>query len=176
VRFFLLALVLFVTWSYTEVTLMLLVANRVGILYALLLTIGTGAAGIAVARAQGWRLLLHLRNELQRGGWPVESLFDGALLFVAGILLLIPGFLSDGLGLLLLLPWFRGLVAVAVRAWWRRRRRQRSTVTVLEGKVLDSPDGPHGDGPHGDGPHGDGPHGDGPHGAAPNDDEGPAGP
>jgi len=117
VRFLIIALLLFVLWAYAEITLLLFVAEHTGILPALLLTIVTGAIGVALARAQGWQLMMRVRQEMARGEMPVDSLLSGALLFVAGILLVLPGMISDVAGLLLLIP--------PLRHWFARRLRNR---------------------------------------------------
>lgn len=146
-RFLLVALAIFLIWSYAEVTLLLLVAHRLGVLAALGLTIATGVAGIAVARTQGWRLVAKIRRDFSQGDLPVESLLDGGLLIVAGVLLLIPGLISDFFGVLLLIPWIRRLLLrLLARRWIDRRQAAPGTGTgqvhrfrvLHDGDVIDS--------------------------------------
>src|SRR3546814_13232743 len=62
-------------------------------------------------RTQGLRTWMQARASLDRGEMPVRELFDGLCLFAAGILLMTPGFFTDALALLLLLPPLRHLLA-----------------------------------------------------------------
>ncbi len=71
---------------------------------AILLTAGVG---IALVRAQGLAMLGRAQASLRRNVFPVREAFDGICLVIAGLLLLTPGFLTDGLGAILLVPLFR---------------------------------------------------------------------
>ena len=64
-------------------------------------------AGLALIRWQGMQALGRLRASARRGADPVGPIAHGALIFVAGMLLLVPGFFTDALGLLLLVPAVR---------------------------------------------------------------------
>jgi UPF0716 protein FxsA len=121
VRYFLLVLGLLIGGAYLELTVLLMVAEHWGWSFALAGTILTGIGGIAIARSLGWYVIWNMRQDLDAGRVPVASMFDGLLLLVAGVLLLLPGLISDGLGLLLLIPWVRqGVRWVIVRYWMRR--------------------------------------------------------
>lgn len=120
-RYFLLLLGLIITWSYLELTLLLVVANHWGWGLALASTILTGIGGIAIARSQGWYVAWKISQDIEEGRVPVASMFDGLLLLVAGVLLLLPGLISDAVGLLLLVPWSRkGVRWLLVRYWFRQ--------------------------------------------------------
>ena len=67
----------------------------------------TGIVGASLARRQGLRTLARINAEIQAGRMPAGELADGLLILLAGAVLITPGFLTDGLGLLLLVPWFR---------------------------------------------------------------------
>ena len=75
-----------------------------GALYTLALVILTGFVGAYLARMQGMRTMLRVRSQLQQGMMPAEDLIDAVIIFVAGIVLLTPGLLTDIAGLLLLFP------------------------------------------------------------------------
>jgi UPF0716 protein FxsA len=115
------ALLLFVLWVYAEISLLLLVAEETNLLIALLLMVFAGFLGVVIARAQGWQLLLRVRREMAQGEVPVDSLLNGLVLFLAGVLLLLPGFLSDILGIVLLLPPVRSAAATMIRRRFQRR-------------------------------------------------------
>jgi UPF0716 protein FxsA len=75
-----------------------------------LLVIATGFAGAYLARLQGMQTMLRVRNSLEQGRMPAEELLDAVLIFAAGLVLLTPGFLTDAMGLLLLIPETRHYV------------------------------------------------------------------
>ncbi len=86
------------------------IGGRIGLLATLSWLFLAAVAGIAVIRLQGLATALRLREALARDELPARALFDGACLAVAGFLLLIPGFVSDAIAILLLLPPLRGLL------------------------------------------------------------------
>lgn len=96
-----------------EIALFIKSSQWIGLLPTIALAIGAGAVGIAMVRAQGTGTLLRVRAQLDRGEVPLTEAFDGICLGVAGGLLLLPGFFTDILAILLLLPPVR----VALRLW-----------------------------------------------------------
>jgi UPF0716 protein FxsA len=82
------------------------------------LVVGTGLAGVMVIRLQGLQAMEGLRQTAQMRRNPLGQIAENALLVMAGFLLILPGFLTDTLGLMLLIPPVRQLVirSVAARA------------------------------------------------------------
>jgi UPF0716 protein FxsA len=100
-----------------EIALFIEVGGWIGLWSTIGIVVLTAAAGAALLRAQGLAALAELRGELRHGGNPAPALAHGALILVAGVLLLTPGFFTDGLGFLLLVPPVR---AAAIRYLARR--------------------------------------------------------
>jgi UPF0716 protein FxsA len=128
-------LLLFIVLPLAELALLLWLARLTSIGFTLALVIVTGAAGALLARSQGWRTLRRIRSELAAGRLPTESLVDALLIFVAGVLLLTPGVLTDAFGLLLLIPPCRRHYRRRLIHWlqsrfrlepWRERERPSS--------------------------------------------------
>lgn len=71
------------------------------------LVVLTAIAGGAFARVQGLRILWNIRRDLSEGRVPSEGLIDGLFVLVGGVLLIVPGILTDLAGLVLLLPFTR---------------------------------------------------------------------
>jgi UPF0716 protein FxsA len=90
-----------------ELYLLIKIGAYMGALNTLLLVIMTGFAGAYLARMQGMQTLHRVRSQLQQGMMPAEDLIDAVIIFVAGIVLLTPGLLTDIAGLLLLFPTSR---------------------------------------------------------------------
>jgi len=87
-----------------EIFLFIRIGGAIGFLNTLLVVILTGLAGAALARWQGAETMFKIRQSLNEGIMPAEEMIDAALIFLAGMLLLTPGFLTDTIGLLLLWP------------------------------------------------------------------------
>jgi len=87
----------------------------------ILIVLATGLAGSALARWQGWKVLDRIREDMGAGRVPADSLIDGFLVLVAGILFMLPGVLTDIVGIVLLIPPTRELVKRGVIAWFKRK-------------------------------------------------------
>lgn len=97
-----------------EVAIFVEVAQWAGVVPAILGAVLAGIVGLALWRHQGLKTLFRARETLERGEVPVREVLEGLCLLVAGGLLLLPGFLSDVLGLLLVLPPVRALIAAVL--------------------------------------------------------------
>ncbi len=87
-----------------ELYLLMTVSDYVGGLNALLLVIVTGFLGAYFARLQGAQTMLRVKANLDQGLTPAEDMLDALLIFVAGVVLITPGLLTDIAGLLILFP------------------------------------------------------------------------
>ena len=85
-----------------EIYLLIKIGYSIGAFNTVLVVIITAFAGATLARKQGLKTTLRIRASLQQGITPAEDLVDAFIIFVAGIVLLTPGFLTDAAGLLLL--------------------------------------------------------------------------
>lgn len=90
-----------------EIYFLIQVGSEIGALPTIGLTILTAVLGALLVRHQGFNVLLRVREMLDRGEVPALEMMDGALLLMAGFFLLLPGFLTDSIGFLLLLPPLR---------------------------------------------------------------------
>lgn len=91
-----------------EIALFIVVGRAIGVLPTLGLVIAAVVVGGFVLRQQGLGVLNRMRTNMQTGTLPGQTLFDGMLLALAAVLLIIPGFLGDFIAILLLLPPVRG--------------------------------------------------------------------
>ena len=118
---------LFTLVPLVELYLLIRLGTYVGAVDTIAIVIGTGVAGGLLAKSQGLAVLDRMRAELNQGRLPAESLFDGLLILLAGAMLVTPGLLTDGLGLLLLIPWSRQ----AIKSWLRRKMQEK----LSEGEI-----------------------------------------
>lgn len=96
--------VIFVAVPIVEIALFIQVGGLIGLWPTLLLVLLTAVAGSILMRAQGLQALARLRGALAAGQDPTAPMAHGAMILIAGVLLLTPGFFTDALGLSLLLP------------------------------------------------------------------------
>lgn len=108
-------LLLFLLFPVLELYVFFKVSTAIGFFPALLLIIAGSALGVLVVRVAGLATALRARASLQRGELPAEDMFHGLMLALGGGLLLLPGFISDVIGLILLLPFSRRLLAGKLR-------------------------------------------------------------
>ncbi len=98
-----------VALPFIEIAGFVIVGSQIGVLATLALVIAAGVLGALLLRVQGFGVMARVRKELDAGNDPSRELANGAMILVAGILLLIPGFFTDIIGLLLFLPPVRAL-------------------------------------------------------------------
>jgi UPF0716 protein FxsA len=111
-RIFPVAFGVFILVPIIEIYLFIKVGSQIGALNTVLLVLITAVIGAALLRKQGLSTMQQVQRELQRGELPATSMLQAMLLFIAGALLLTPGFFTDTLGLLLMIPPLRKFVAL----------------------------------------------------------------
>ena len=117
--------VLFIGLPMAEIATFIQVGDMIGLWPTLLAIVATGVLGTILVRIQGLQTLRQVQASLDRGESPVAELFGGLALLLAGVLLLLPGFITDALGFLLLVPSLRRSIGVAVLRWMTRGGRMR---------------------------------------------------
>ncbi|MXN64764.1 FxsA family protein [Stappia sp. GBMRC 2046] len=108
-----------------EIFVFVEVGSEIGAIPTIALTVLTAVAGTVMLRVQGLTLLTRMRGEIDAGRVPGDDLIHGAFIVIAAILLLIPGFVTDALGLLLFIPPVRTAIG--------RYIVRHSDVTVVQG-------------------------------------------
>ena len=100
-------IILFFIVPFAEISFLISVGSYVGTLNTIALVLATAVLGGILIRLQGTEILWLVRLKLTEGRLPAEELFSGFLLVVSGVLLCTPGFFTDSLGFVLLVPWIR---------------------------------------------------------------------
>lgn len=117
-----LILLLLIGLPLIELYFLIQVGSEIGALPTIGLTIVTAVLGTWLVRVQGFSILARVRETMDRGEVPALEAMDGSMVLLAGLMLLLPGFLTDAVGFLLLVPPFR--------AWVIRRFARYTTVHV----------------------------------------------
>lgn len=97
-----------------ELWLLIAAADFMGFWRTLGLCIVTGIVGGSLVRAQGFRALQQIQNEMQRGKIPAVEIASGIGLLLVGVMLMTPGFITDTIGFLLLIPPLRKSAAAGL--------------------------------------------------------------
>ena len=98
---------IFVVVTLAEIYVLVSVGQAIGGLSTVLLVVITAFIGTSLLRQQGWSTMAKAQQSMAEGRTPAMEMLEGVVILVSGILLLTPGFLTDGLGLLGLMPWSR---------------------------------------------------------------------
>lgn len=99
-----LPLFLLFLFAYIEISLFIRVAEVLGVAVTLLLVVFTSCIGVSLVRNQGMKTFIQMQQKIAAGESPAAEMVKSVSLVLAGFLLLLPGFFTDFLGLLLLLP------------------------------------------------------------------------
>jgi UPF0716 protein FxsA len=136
----LVAPLILIFWLVAELYVAIKVGDAIGALPTVLLLLAGWPIGAWTARAQGRAALARLRAALAEGRAPGREVLDGFLILVGGGLLMVPGFIGDVVGVLLLVGPTRALARWGVL----RGLRSRLAVHPLAGRSGGSPRGPSG--------------------------------
>lgn len=118
-------LLLFIFVPIIEIGLFIQVGGFLGLWPTIALVLITAFAGASLVRSQGIQTLMSVQGRLQQGEMPAQQILEGVMLAVAGVLLLTPGFMTDALGMLVLLPAPRAIIA--------KKMMEKMVVTNMSG-------------------------------------------
>ncbi len=103
-------LLLFISIPIIELILFMKLGQHLGLLNTLIIIVVTAVIGASLTKSQGGKAIAKFQNALSMGKMPHKEMIDGLLILIAGAVLLTPGFLTDTIGFLLLLPPSRAIV------------------------------------------------------------------
>ena len=110
-------------WGWAEMSTFIYIGSEIGGLLTLLGVFVTAILGIALLKRQGLSVLSQMQADLAKGHAPVTSITNSISMVVGGALMLIPGYVTDAIGLLLFLPGIRTLAGVYLLQWIARSKR-----------------------------------------------------
>ena len=119
-------LLLLVVWPLAELLVIVEVAQAIGVLYTLILLLAGIPLGTWALRSQGSLAWRRAADSVAAGRPPGRHLTDGALIVAGGTLLIVPGFITDVLGIVLLIPVTRVLMRTMVMRNLQSRFVQRT--------------------------------------------------
>ncbi|MCF2949238.1 FxsA family protein [Paraglaciecola aquimarina] len=103
--------ILFAVLPIIEIAILINVGEQIGGWYTVAIVVLTAFFGARLVRQEGLSTLTQAQQKMQSGQMPGQEMAEGLLLVIAGVLLVTPGFVTDGVGFLLSLPMTRPLIA-----------------------------------------------------------------
>ena len=122
--FFTKLLILFVLVPVTELYILIEVGKKIGSLTTIGVIILTGIIGTYLVKSQGFMILRKIQNDLNEGIMPGDSLIQGAIILSGVILLLTPGFVTDILGFIFLMPTSRNILKKYLLKWLKGKIKE----------------------------------------------------
>ncbi len=113
--------ILFTIVPLIELSLLIELGQRFGLLATITVVISTGLLGAALARKEGFGVITRIQTELSSGQIPADSLSDAALVLAGALLLLTPGLITDAIGLALLVPLSRAFCKAYLKRYLRTK-------------------------------------------------------
>jgi len=126
-----------IVWLLAELFVAIQVAHAIGALYTVLLLIVSWPLGGWALRSQGRAAWRRLNAAISAGRSPGREVLDGVLILIGGLLLIVPGFLSDVVGICALLPPTRSLVRGRLSRYLQGRFAVRATRSRGVGRSYD---------------------------------------
>lgn len=107
-------LFVFILWGWAEMSTFIFIGGEIGGLLTLLGVFVTAGIGLSLLKNQGRVVIAQVRTDLAQGRAPVETITDSIALAVGGIFMLIPGYITDVIGISLFVPGFRTFAGASI--------------------------------------------------------------
>ena len=140
-------LLMFILLPVIEMLVLIEVGSQVGGLVTIALVLLTALVGLSLIRKQGASTMLRAKDKIQQGSLPAKEILETVVLGVAGVLLFLPGFVTDLIGFLLIFPFSRKLFVslvlikfvaskVNVNATWQTTANKSEGGEIIEGEFV----------------------------------------
>lgn len=116
-----------------ELYLIIKIGQIIGFIDVLFVIVLTALIGLFVARIQGFKILQEALRKILENKTPIFEIISGASIAVAAFLMMVPGFITDFIGLLLLIPFTRNMLI----SFTFKPRTQKKEENVIEGEIID---------------------------------------
>ncbi|MFH1380466.1 MAG: FxsA family protein [bacterium] len=123
-------IILFTVIPALELTLIIIIGQKIGVFSTLAVIILTGITGAYLAKIQGLLTLYRIQNDIQSGIMPADRLVDGFIILCCGLMLLTPGFLTDIFGFLGLIPFTRNIFKNRIKHILNQKFTKGRVVTI----------------------------------------------
>ncbi len=108
-------------WAWAEMAVFIAIGSEIGALLTIIGIAVTAVVGLSLLRSQGRAVMASLQQKVARGEAPVASMADGAAIAAGAVLMLIPGYITDAMGLVLFIPGIRTIIGASLISRMMRR-------------------------------------------------------
>ena len=136
---FIYLLIIFISIPVLEIIVFIEIGSFIGTFNTILLTFLTAIIGVYLVRQQGLSTIQKIMLQLQSGERPVGTMFEGLVILVSGVLLLTPGFFTDTIGFLGLIPVTRKFMIKLIQTTMIKKYNVDQENTI-EGEFIDLDD------------------------------------
>lgn len=119
---------LFIVIPTTELAVLIYAGQKIGLMPTITIILLTGIGGAYLAKTQGAKAWNEFSRRMTMMETPGNALIDGVCIFIGGILLLIPGFITDIIGLLLMFSFFRALIRPLIHRWIYKKMKNKTII------------------------------------------------
>ena len=133
--------IVFLAVPLIEIALFVVIGQTIGLVPTLLGVLITAVAGSLLIRWQGMAALRDMQAAMRRGELPARQMGDTMLIGLGGLLLLLPGYFSDLIGIFLLLPWTRELIYRFLARHFRVVEAKPGSYRPTDPSLIDLDDG-----------------------------------
>lgn len=123
-------LIVLLIWGWAEMSAFILIGAEIGGFLTVLGIFVTAVIGVMLLKQQGLGVLNRIRTEMRAGQPPITSIADSIALVCGGMLMLVPGYVTDATGLMLFIPGIRTLAGIYILQGLGKSRRFTSYVHV----------------------------------------------
>ena len=124
----------FIAIPIIEVILFITVGKYIGLWNTIFIIITTGIIGAILVKSQGITILNNALEEIRSNKVPILSIFEGVAILIAGAFLLTPGFLTDTIGCVLLIPKARNIIINYITSYLKKRTIYKKKTTYYSNK------------------------------------------
>lgn len=108
-------------WAWAELAVFIAIGSEIGALLTIIGIAVTAMVGLWLLKSQGRAIMASLQQKMARGEAPVASMADGAAIAAGAVLMLIPGYITDAMGLVLFIPGVQTIIGAGLIARMMRR-------------------------------------------------------
>lgn len=123
-------IILSIAFVLFEIAIFIVIGNWIGVLSTLLLILLASFIGVFITKKQGLKSVQNIQESMQRGEPPGHAMIDTFLVFLGGILFLLPGFITDIIAFTMVLPWTRKLYKPFIFQWIRRKMKNSQMIII----------------------------------------------
>ena len=124
----------FIAIPLIEIILFITIGKYIGLWNTIFIIIVTGVIGAILVKSQGISILNKAFEEIRLNKIPILSIFEGIAILIAGAFLLTPGFLTDTLGCILLIPKTRNLIITYIALYLKKKAIYKKKTTYYSNK------------------------------------------